>query len=174
MPKQTKKQPREPAQKSEEADADDELTGATAPPCVSSPAGQGGAAAAAAAHGVRTEEEWTELVVALQDMEVANAELKRVNAELRQKLRDAMAAALRPRTPLRSHRSTSTGGSPCQEPPLRCPQEGVRPHSIASSAPHQARESNCRVDQYFQVRPEPVGPQRRWLRFFKGGPGLRL
>lgn len=162
MPKQTKKQSRELAQKSEEADADNELIGATAaPPCVSSPACQGGATAAA--HSVRTEEEWTELVVALQDMKVANAELKRanaelkrVNAELRQKLRDEMAASLRPRTPQRSHRSTSTGGSPCQEPPLRCPQEGVRPHSIASSAPHQARESNCRVDQYFQVPPKTI------------------
>lgn len=136
--------------------------GATAPPGVSSPASQGGATAAA--HSVRTEEEWTELVVALQDMKVANAELKRLNAELQQKLRES----LQPRAPQRSHRSTSMGGSPCQEPPLGRPQEGVRPRSIASSAPHQAREVNCRVDQYNQVLPERSELQRLWLTFLKG------
>lgn len=155
MPKLTKKQSRDAAQKPDGTDGDNELGGAVAPPSVSSAGSEGGATASP--HSVRTEEEWTELVLALQEMRVANAELTRANAELQLKLRDEMAAAaaaaMRPRNPQRSHRSTSTEGRPCQEPPPGCPPEGVRPHSIASSAPHQARESNCRVDQYFQVLP---------------------
>lgn len=151
MPKLTKKQSRELAPKSDGTDADGELVGATAPPSVSSTDSEGGATASP--HSGRTEGEWNELVVALQEMSVANAELKKANAELKLKLRDEMAAsaALRHRNPQRSHRSTSTEGRPCHQPPRGCPTEGVRPHSIASSAPHQASESNCRVDQYFQV-----------------------
>lgn len=166
MPKLTKKQSRDSAQKSDGADADNELVEATAPPSVSSATSEGGATASP--HSVRSEEEWTELVVALQEMRVANAELKRANAELQLKLRDAMAAAtaLRPRNPQRSHRSTSTEGRPCQEPQLGCPPEGVRPHSIASSAPHQARESNCRVDQFFQVLPV-LSPMQTGVGFFE-------
>lgn len=141
---------RDSAQKLDGPDPHSELVGVTAPPSVSSAASEGGAAASP--HRVRTEEEWTELVLALQELRVANGELKRANAELQLKLREEMAAR-RPRNPQRSHRSTSTEGRPHQEPPPPpgCPPEGVRPHSIASSAPHQARESDCRVDQYFQV-----------------------
>lgn len=167
MPKLTKKQSRDSAQKSDETDADNELVGATAPPSASSSASEGGATASP--QSLRTEEEWTELVLALQEIRVANAELTRANAELQLKLREEMAAAaLRSRNPQRSHRSTSTEGRPCQETPPGCPPEGNRPHSIASSAPHQARESNCRVDQYFQVPPvlSPLQIFYICLRFF--------
>lgn len=145
MPKLTKKQSRDSARKPDGTDADNEFMGATAPPSASLADSEGGATASPG--GVRTEEEWTELVVALQEMRVANAELKSANAEL--KLRDEMAAAaaLLPRNSQRSHRSTSTG----HQPPLGCPPEGVQPHTVASAAPHQARENNCQMDQYLQV-----------------------